>query len=144
MTTYENGVVASAIQAPGVINYGNSKDLDIGTFSPYAAPSGWSFAGLMDEARISTVARSADWIAAQYSNQSSPATFDTISPVIPGGVNLQPSAVNLFALQSQQFEVVSALGVADAYLPDAGWLAGHGSPKAGYTSRLKVLPRRRR
>jgi RHS repeat-associated protein len=123
LTTYENGVVTSAIQAPGVINYGNSKDLDIGTFSPYAAPSGWSFAGLMDEARISTVARSADWIAAQYSNQSSPATFYTISPVIPSGVNLQPSAVNLFALQSQQFEVVSACGAADAI-----WSMPAGSP----------------
>jgi RHS repeat-associated protein len=123
LTIYENGIATSELYAPGVINYGNSKDLDIGTYSPYATPTGWSFAGLMDEARISTMARSADWIAAQYSNQSSPSTFYTISSVIPSAVNLQPSAVNLYALQSQQFEVVSACGAADAI-----WSVPAGSP----------------
>jgi hypothetical protein len=76
LTIYENGVATSELYAPGVINYGNSKDLDIGTYSPYAAPAGWSYAGLMDEARISTVARSADWIAAEYSNAK--LTFDVL------------------------------------------------------------------
>jgi YD repeat-containing protein len=123
LTVYENGVVTSVTPAPGVIDYGSSKDLDIGTFSPYATPTGWSYAGLMDEARISTVARSADWIAAEYSNQSSPATFYSIGSVIPGGVNLQPNAVDLYALQSQQFEVVSSCGAADAI-----WSMPAGSP----------------
>jgi RHS repeat-associated protein len=123
MTLYENGVVISMTPAPGVINYGSSKDLDIGTFSPYSAPSGWSFAGLMDEARISTVARSADWITTEYNNQSSPSLFYTIGSVIPSAVNLQPSAVNLYSSQSQQFEVVSSCGAADAI-----WSMPAGSP----------------
>src|ERR1044072_8168524 len=35
--------------------------------------------GLLDEARISNVARSADWLRTEYNNQSSPATFYSIS-----------------------------------------------------------------
>jgi YD repeat-containing protein len=35
--------------------------------------------GVLDETRISNVARSADWIKTEYNNQSSPATFYTIS-----------------------------------------------------------------
>src|ERR1051326_1344832 len=38
-----------------------------------------AFNGLLDETRISTVARSADWIKTEYNNQSSPSTFYTIS-----------------------------------------------------------------
>jgi RHS repeat-associated protein len=135
MTLYENGVVISMTPAPGVINYGSSKDLDIGTFSPYAAPSGWSYAGLMDEARISTVARSADWIATQYSNQSSPSTFYSVGSVISSAVNLQPSAVNLYALQSQQFEVVSSCGAADAI-----WSMPAGSPGTLTSGGIYIAP----
>jgi len=36
------------------------------------------YAGKMDELRISTTARSADWIKTTYNNQSSPATFYTL------------------------------------------------------------------
>lgn len=38
------------------------------------------FTGRMDEARISTVARPAIWILAEYRNQSSPKTFTVIGP----------------------------------------------------------------
>jgi hypothetical protein len=34
-----------------------------------------AYAGLVDEVRISGVTRSADWVATEYNNQSSPATF---------------------------------------------------------------------
>jgi hypothetical protein len=34
--------------------------------------------GTMDEIRISGVVRSADWIATEYNNQFSPATFYTV------------------------------------------------------------------
>ncbi|MEK6336843.1 MAG: DUF2341 domain-containing protein [Acidobacteriota bacterium] len=37
------------------------------------------FKGYLDEVRISNVARAADWIATEYANQSSPASFYTIS-----------------------------------------------------------------
>jgi hypothetical protein len=35
----------------------------------------WPFNGIIDEVTFSTVARSADWIATEYNNQSSPITF---------------------------------------------------------------------
>jgi hypothetical protein len=34
-----------------------------------------AYTGLMDEMRVSSIARSADWIKTEYNNQSSPATF---------------------------------------------------------------------
>src|SRR5882672_3653247 len=37
------------------------------------------FPGILDEVRISNIARSADWIATEYKNQSSPATLYLIS-----------------------------------------------------------------
>ena len=36
------------------------------------------FPGSVDEARISNVARSADWVMTEYNNQSSPSTFYTL------------------------------------------------------------------
>ena len=38
----------------------------------------FEFAGLVDELRMSNVARSADWIATEYNNQNNPATFVTV------------------------------------------------------------------
>jgi RHS repeat-associated protein len=48
----------------------------------------WPYYGLydhanVDEFRVSTLARSADWVAAEYNNQSSPATFYTVSAETP-------------------------------------------------------------
>ena len=39
------------------------------------------YRGLADELRISNIARTAAWIAAEYSNQKSPASFYTVGPV---------------------------------------------------------------
>jgi len=45
------------------------------------------FSGIIDEVRISSIARSADWIKASYNNQNSPSTFVIEgTPVTPGGV----------------------------------------------------------
>jgi RHS repeat-associated protein len=41
--------------------------------------------GLIDETRVSTVVRSADWITAEYNNQSSPATFAVPCPAQAAG-----------------------------------------------------------
>jgi hypothetical protein len=40
--------------------------------------SGSFFDGLIDEARVANVARSADWITTEYNNQNSPSTFYTV------------------------------------------------------------------
>lgn len=42
-----------------------------------------TFDGRLDEMRLSTVARSADWIATGYRNQSDPSTFYTVSAPLP-------------------------------------------------------------
>jgi hypothetical protein len=41
--------------------------------------------GLLDEVRISTTVRSADWVATEYNNQSSPSTFYTVGAAVTGG-----------------------------------------------------------
>jgi hypothetical protein len=76
---YVNGVQGGTAPLSGSINYGNSKDLAIGSRSPYAPGLFWN--GLLDEVRISSVARSADWIATEYANQSSPGTFYSVGQV---------------------------------------------------------------
>jgi hypothetical protein len=40
------------------------------------------FSGVIDEVRISTVARSGDWILTEYRNQSAPATYLSLGPGI--------------------------------------------------------------
>ncbi len=41
------------------------------------------FNGVIDEVRISSVARSADWITTEYNNQSAPGTFATLGTEVP-------------------------------------------------------------
>ncbi|MGB0065347.1 MAG: DUF2341 domain-containing protein, partial [Terracidiphilus sp.] len=59
------------------------------------------FSGSLDEARVSNITRSADWIAAEYNNQISPSTFYAVSA--EGTQGIAPAAVTLYANQSQQF-----------------------------------------
>ncbi len=71
--TYVNGVqVATGTAGPvsntgGLINYG---DIDDG--------GGFFFPGKLEEARVSTSVRSADWFLAEYNSYFSPATFTTL------------------------------------------------------------------
>ncbi len=41
--------------------------------------------GMIDEARIASVARSADWLATEYNNQNAPGTFETIGTEVAVG-----------------------------------------------------------
>ncbi len=52
--------------------------------------------GLMDEVRLSTNDRSADWIVTEYNNQNSPGTFYTLSSnIIPAGyANVRPITID--------------------------------------------------
>jgi hypothetical protein len=84
---YVNGV----LQGDGVTDTTTSvpvySDFYIGA---QISQSGRYFLGNIDEARVSTVARSADWIKTEYNNQSSPSTFETLGSeelaVVPPGV----------------------------------------------------------
>ena len=72
-TYYKNGVaVAETITtAPGAGGYYYLHKAIVG----YDTDAGDKYNGLVDEGRISITPRSADWIATEYNNQSSPSTF---------------------------------------------------------------------
>jgi hypothetical protein len=56
-----------------------SKALRIGGVD-WDLPRTYTFHGLIDEVRVSDIARSADWIMTEFRNQNSPATFYTVGP----------------------------------------------------------------
>jgi YD repeat-containing protein len=92
---YENGVLDASASATGTIAYGSSKNLTIGNDSKYQTCCLTPWSGLMDELRISSVGRSADWIATEYNNQNSPSTFAVVEPANYLGVltgSLTPGA----------------------------------------------------
>jgi hypothetical protein len=57
----------------------SSQTLKIGTRGNDKAPSSFFFSGIIDEARVSDIARSSGWIKTQYDNQNTPSTFVTVS-----------------------------------------------------------------
>jgi titin len=67
---YVNGV----IKVSETYNSANLKN-NYRRIGRIASNNGYDFLGLVDESRISSVARSADWIKTEYNNQSSPGTF---------------------------------------------------------------------
>jgi len=107
LNIYVNGVLLTTAPQSGPIDYGASQDLAIGTNSPYG--SSYAVNGLIDEARISSVARSADWIGTEHNNQSSPSSFYALGS--ENSMVVSPSIANLYAGQSQQFSAATACGV---------------------------------
>lgn len=72
--TYIDGVLDLSIAATGAITWDATKSIHIGS----RWEVGLAYVGTIDEYRLSNVARSADWIAAEYANQNSPSTFYSI------------------------------------------------------------------
>jgi RHS repeat-associated protein len=64
---------------------------------------GYYLKASLDELRVSTVARSADWIATEFANQNSPGTFYSVSAENAIGVKVCPGAVVMSGGQTQQF-----------------------------------------
>ena len=92
--------------------YANGVSEATGTTSPSAPTSSFTmgeigshayFSGGLEEVRLSSTARSADWIATEYNNQSSPASFYTVSGVDGITLSLSPTAASLSGGQTQQF-----------------------------------------
>lgn len=83
---YINGSVDASAVANGALTTlasDSAVGTDLGTTSRY-----WS--GLIDEARVASVVRSANWVTTEYNNQSAPGTFETLgaeSSSGGGGVN---------------------------------------------------------
>jgi hypothetical protein len=72
-TSYINGVEVADQQASGNINTGNG-DLLIGKRT-----DGRFLEGCIDELRISSAAKSADWIKTEWNNQNDPSSFYTVT-----------------------------------------------------------------
>jgi hypothetical protein len=66
MHVYVDGVLKASMPVMEKLVYPNQGDLKIGTHG--GGETGWDFFGNMDEVRISTVARSADWIRLEFEN----------------------------------------------------------------------------
>ena len=87
---YLDGVKYDLGQAPTNATT-SSGNLDIGMDL-----NGQFFYGLISEAHVSTVARSAGWISTEYNNQNSPSSFYTASSPMPQ--NIATSAPTVIAL----------------------------------------------
>ncbi|MHA2271974.1 MAG: DUF2341 domain-containing protein [Candidatus Hodarchaeales archaeon] len=83
MRLYVDGTLVGVVDATGLIPI---EDWVLGRSS-----GNEDHQGILDEARVSRITRSADWIATEYSNQQNPATFysegseiifDTDSPIV--------------------------------------------------------------
>jgi len=91
---YIDGTADSAVIASGATT--NSFDVLIGarrgsSNSDYAA----NLDGMLDEVRVSNIARNAAWIATEYNNQVNPSLFYTVGPEIPKpGPNPPPVVTN--------------------------------------------------
>ncbi len=83
MRLFVDGSDIANTTSSGSISYSTSQDLAVGQGSPYSP--GYYLPGNLDELRISSTPRSANWIATEFNNQSSPWTFyDEGSPAITG------------------------------------------------------------
>jgi hypothetical protein len=71
---YADGTEDGSISTSGKTVKTGSWDLEVGGWNASAR----SFQGIIDEIRISNVARSTDWMEAEYTNQNTPTTFYTI------------------------------------------------------------------
>ena len=115
VSLYENGtLVGSTVQT---LDASPAYDLTLGVDGALS-PSGDYLNGSLDEARVSGIARSADWIAAEYSNQSSPSTFYALRP--ENAEEIVPATVSLYASQSQHFTVLGSVA-GSCSSPSAIW-----------------------
>src|ERR1039458_6069940 len=84
-TVYVDGV---KVGSPGTILAGADSSPVSGlggTVMGYHQAWNEYYDGLLDEVRISTTVRSADWVATEYNNESSPSTFYTVGAAVTGG-----------------------------------------------------------
>lgn len=75
---YVNGTQENSVALSGAVDTSTADTLWIGC-EDYGFGAVYPLAGYVDEVRVSNVARSAGWIAAQYNNQKSSSTFYTVT-----------------------------------------------------------------
>jgi RHS repeat-associated protein len=125
---YENGTLVS--HTAQTTDASPAFHLTFGVDGAHSFDEGY-LNGNLDEARVSGIARSADWIAAEYNNQRSPSSFFTVSS--ENGFFISPASVGLNASQSQQFTATSLCNSAVTWSMPGGSL-GTLTPGGLYTA----------
>ncbi|HEY2470684.1 MAG TPA: DUF2341 domain-containing protein, partial [Terracidiphilus sp.] len=92
-----------------------------------------AFSGSVDEVRISSGVRSADWVATEFNNESSPSTFYSISPE---NISITPPAATLYAQQAQQFTALELNSCNGAF----AWSMPGGAPGTLTSNGLYTAP----
>ncbi|MFA5926665.1 MAG: DUF2341 domain-containing protein, partial [Patescibacteria group bacterium] len=85
-TLYINGAAGNTLSAA------SSPFGTLGLAAKFRSTYGTTFDGFIDETRVSNTALSAEWITAEYNNQSSPATFATAGVELGSVFNVSGSA----------------------------------------------------
>jgi hypothetical protein len=80
MVGYINAAVEKTVSPNGNLITSAVPAISVGRDSVTA---GRFWNGSLDEARVATVARSADWVTTEYNNQNSPSTFYTLGTEVP-------------------------------------------------------------
>lgn len=75
---YVDGVAKTAVEVDAP-NTAYATDAASDLYLADIAPGGRTFAGVLDEMRLSSVSRSDAWLLTQYRNQNNPAAFYTVS-----------------------------------------------------------------
>jgi RHS repeat-associated protein len=103
-----------------------------------AANGSWLyFSGALDEVTVSNIARSADWVQTEYTNQSSPSTFYALHP--ENAEEVLPATVSLYDGQSRQFTILGSVA-GSCNSPAAIWSMPAGMPGTLTTSGLYTAP----
>ena len=83
---YLNGVLDAGPSAAG----SHDTDIDEGTIIGEDYPNGSALDGIVDEVRISNIARPPEWIQTEYNNQRAPAAFYTVGIEEQYGTGAEP------------------------------------------------------
>jgi RHS repeat-associated protein len=91
LTGYKNGqTIGKTKTSIGTLSY-DTTGLSFGREVTY----GQYFNGALDEVRVSSIPRSADWVTAEYNNQSSPSTFYNIGSAYTSSSVVTPTVLAL-------------------------------------------------
>jgi hypothetical protein len=77
---YRDGVPDGSVSGAGARNTNSGQGVNI-SFKDNSGCT-YAYVGLLDEIRVSSGVRSADWIKTEYTNQYSPSTFYNVSPKV--------------------------------------------------------------
>jgi len=113
-----------------------SSNLYIGKGSRDGTTSSWD--GLIDEVRISNIARSADWLSTEYNTSNDPATFFTVSAVNEAPVLAGIETVDLnYAAGSGAVNITMSITTSD--YSDLNLSSAHVAITANYLNTEDVL-----